>query len=291
MILLVHGGARSRKPSAKKLRKLAEALSSGFRILHKGESALDAVSESIRLLEDSGTFNAGSGGNLQFDGVRRLDASLMDGSSLNAGSVVGLEGIRNPVLAAMSVMHTPHVILAHKGAKRMADASGLALLPKPTARDLDKLKQIRKKKTAIAKFYKAYFSTVGAVAIDIRGNLAAGASTGGVMAMLPGRVGDTPVIGAGIYADNRLGAVACTGIGEYIVKLSLAKEIIMNMKNMSAYRASSLSLRRLRHLGGQAGVIVLDRKGHFSIMHTTPYMPSGYATERGLTVKEGFKGV
>ena len=274
MIILVHGGAGNRKPSKLALRKLSESLSAGFDILGNGGSALDAVTESIKILEDSGLFNAGAGGNLQFDGIRRLDASLMEGKYLKAGSVIGIEDIRNPILAAMHVMDLPNVILTNTGARRIAVAKGLALLPKPDSDSLRKLERIRKKGKELNNLYKQFFSTVGAVALDRYGNAAAGASTGGTPAMLPGRVGDTPIIGAGTYAENSLGAVACTGTGEYIVRLALAKEICVNLHDMSPHRASLVSLKRLIRLGGQAGIICLNRKGKFVIMHTTRYMPS-----------------
>lgn len=288
MIMLIHGGAGNRKPSKAALRKLSESISAGFDVLGKGGSALEAVADSIKILEDSGLFNAGVGGNLQFDGIRRLDASLMEGKSLRAGSVIGIEGIRNPIIAASHVMDLPHVILTNTGARRIAVAKGVAPLPKPDSYSFRKLERIRKKEKALMNLYRQFFSTVGAVALDRYGNLASGASTGGTPAMLPGRVGDTPIIGAGIYAENSLGAVACTGTGEYIVRLALAKEICMNLHEMSPNKASVVSIKRLIGLGGQAGVICLNGKGKFVIMHTTRYMPSGYAVRGRIMVKEGF---
>jgi L-asparaginase / beta-aspartyl-peptidase len=291
MILLVHGGAGFRRPGARLLKKLAASLSFGFHILQRGGSSLEAVTEAIQILEDSGFFNAGAGANLQFDGVRRLDASLMDGKDLNAGSVIGLEGIRNPVMTAEIIMDLPHVILTHKGAKNIADAHKLAPLPQPDKKAIDKLEIIKRSEIKFAKLYKRYFSTVGAVALDRYRNLAAGSSTGGVPAMLPGRVGDTPIIGSGIYADNSLGAVSCTGTGEFIIRLVLAKEICMNMKMLSPQKSSVSSLQRISALGGQAGVIVLNRQGRFAITHTTDFMASGYATGKGITVQQGFKQI
>jgi beta-aspartyl-peptidase (threonine type) len=288
MIILVHGGAGNKKPSQMALRKLSEALSSGFDILNKSGSALEAVTESIKILEDSGLFNAGAGGNLQFDGIRRLDASLMEGKSLRAGSVIGIEGIRNPILAAMHVMDLPNIILTNRGARRIASAKGLAILPKAGPNSLRRLERTMKKEKSLNDLYKQFFSTVGAVALDRHGNLAAGASTGGTPGMLPGRVGDTPIIGAGTYAENSLGAAACTGTGEYIVRLAMAKEICMNLCEMPPHKASVLSLKRLVGLGGQAGVICLNGKGEFVIRHTTRYMPSGYAIRGRIMVKEGF---
>jgi beta-aspartyl-peptidase (threonine type) len=291
MILLVHGGAGSKKPSRRSLAKLTESLDSGFDILHKGGTSLDAVIASIKALEDSGLFNAGAGGNLQFDGARRLDASLMDGKDLRAGAVIGLEGIQNPVLAARHVMDLPHVMLTDRGARKIALAHKLPLLPEPGREAYRKLERMKRINNSLLSLYQTYFSTVGAVASDRNGNLAAGSSTGGIPAMLPGRVGDTPVIGAGIFADNTLGAVACTGIGEYIIRLTLAKEICMHMETLTPYRAASLSLRRLAGLGGEAGIILIDKRGRFTLMHTTAYMPAGFATRKTVTVREGFRHV
>jgi beta-aspartyl-peptidase (threonine type) len=291
MILLVHGGAGSKRPSRRSLDKLTESLASGFDILRDGGTSLDAVIASIKVLEDSGLFNAGKGGNLQFDGVRRLDAALMEGSGLRAGAVIGLEGIQNPVRAARLVMDLPHVMLTDRGARKIARAHKLPLLPEPGRKAYRELERQKKINNALLSLYQTYFSTVGAVALDRNGNLAAGSSTGGIPAMLPGRVGDTPVIGAGIFADNALGAVACTGIGEYIIRLSLSKEICMHMKSATPYRAASLSLRRLTGLGGEAGTILIDKRGRFSLMHTTAYMPAGFATRNKVIVREGFRNV
>ncbi|MBZ0156473.1 MAG: isoaspartyl peptidase/L-asparaginase [Alphaproteobacteria bacterium] len=290
MLLLVHGGAGDRAPGAKALETLSACLSSGYEVLRSGGTALDAVVAAISFLEDSGFFNAGAGGNLQMDGVRRLDASLMEGRHLNAGSVIGLEGIRNPVRAARLVMDLPHVMLTNTGAKRIAEANGLAPLPEPGQSVLQKLARARGEGTAAA-LYERFFSTVGAVAVDGEGTLAAGASTGGVEAMLPGRVGDSPVIGAGIYADNAAGAVSCTGKGETILRLALGKEICMNMKTVSPSHAAELSLRRIRERGGEAGIIAVNAGGQFILAHTTAYMASGYADERGIVVREAFERV
>ncbi len=291
MIMVVHGGAGDRRPSKDALEKLAESLSAGFDLLSSGGDAIDAVVASITVLEDSGVFNAGAGGNLQLDGVMRLDASIMEGNNLKAGSVIGLEGIRNPIRAARKIVDLPHVMLTNKGARKIADSIGLERLQRPCKKSLGLLEDIKKKKGAVIKVYKKYFSTVGAVAADGKGNLAAGASTGGILAMLPGRVGDTPVIGAGVYAENSLGAVSCTGTGEEIIRLSLAKEICMNLKGCSPSVAARSSLKRLMGIEGSAGVIVINRRGQFSIVHTTEFMAAGYCDGRGMIAKEGFRRV
>jgi beta-aspartyl-peptidase (threonine type) len=289
MLLIVHGGAGDRRPTKNALKKLSVSLSSGYEILSNEGTAIDAVVKSITILEDSGIFNAGSGGNLQLDGIRRLDASLMDGRDLKTGSIVGIEGIKNPIRMARVIMDLPHVMLTNVGARRIADAHKLEPLPEPDKESLEMLKKIKRKEKEMVRIYKEYFSTVGAVALDKYGNLAAGSSTGGIAAMLPGRVGDTPVIGAGTYAENSFGAVSCTGKGEYIIRLSLAKEICMNMKRMSPLKAARFSLKRLSNIGGKAGIIVINKKGQFTMLHSTKYMASGYASEKGIVVKALWK--
>ncbi len=287
MILIVHGGAGNGKPKKIASRKIAEALEEGFALLRKG-AALDAVVLAITIMEDSAIFNAGAGGLLQMDGVRRLDASLMNGRDLSAGAVLGLEGIRNPIRAARRIMSSPHVMLSNVGARKMA--RDLEPLSAPGPEALARLDRLRRKEKEAALLYEEYFSTVGAAALDGEGNVAAGTSTGGSSAMLPGRVGDSPVIGAGTYADNASGAVSCTGRGEAIIRLSLAKEITMNLDAMTPSRAARHSLRRLALIGGQGGVIVTDRKGRFVIMHTTAFMAAGCANRKGVFVQDRFSG-
>ncbi len=286
MIVIVHGGAGRSRSTKKSLQKISEALTEGYGVLKDNGTALDAVVLAITIMEDSGFFNAGSGSALQLDGVRRLDASLMEGKDLQAGAVIGLEGIRNPIKAARMIMDTPHVMLSNVGAGVIA--KDLEPLPWPDAKALQRLERIKKQEKETVAMYDEHFSTVGAVALDVHGNLASGTSTGGLSAMLPGRVGDSPIIGAGTYADNASGAVSCTGKGEAIIRLSLAKEISMNLKISTPSRSARLSLRRLLRIGGRAGVIVLDVKGRFAIMHTTAYMASGYVDKKGMIVKEGF---
>ncbi|MEW5745711.1 MAG: isoaspartyl peptidase/L-asparaginase [Nitrospirota bacterium] len=291
MILVVHGGAGDRAPGPRALNMLTRALTAGYRLLEQGGSALDAVVEAIVLLEDSGVFNAGRGGRVQLDGTRRLDAALMEGKQSGAGAVIGLEGIRNPIRAARVVMELPNIVFTHIGARRIAEAEGLELLPEPEREDLAMAARDKKRRKEAAALFEKYFSTVGAVACDLQGTVAAGSSTGGVAAMLPGRVGDTPVIGAGIYAENGAGAVACTGTGEAILRRALAKELCMELRQMTARRAAALSLKRLGALGGSAGVIVLDHKGRPELAHTTAYMASGYISERGMRVGEAFRRI
>ncbi len=287
ILLIVHGGAGSRRPHRKSLDTIAESLAAGYTILLNRGPALDAVATAIAVLENSGLFNAGLGGVLQLDGVQRLDASLMEGRGQKAGAVAGLEGIRNPILAARRVMDTGHVLLANIGARQIA--RGLPFLPKPSPESRKILKRIIEKDTEIGCLYRRYFGTVGAVALDSEGNVAAGTSTGGTHAMLPGRIGDSPIIGSGTYAENRTGAVSCTGSGEYILRRSLAKEVCMMMQDLPPSLASRRGLQGVLRIGGQAGVIALNAEGRFTIMHTTDYMTGGYAKNMRIQVQEGFQ--
>jgi beta-aspartyl-peptidase (threonine type) len=185
-------------------------------------------------------------------------------------------------------MDLPHVMLTNLGAQRIAKAHGLAPLAGPTAEEIAKLDKIRSADSRAKRVYERYFSTVGAVAIDSEGDFAAGASTGGVRAMLPGRVGDTPIIGAGIYADNTFCAVSCTGTGEQIIRIGLAKELSMNIRSMPPRSAASFSLRRVLSIGGSAGIILVTGKDRPVIMHTTNYMASGFISKGKTVIGERF---
>ncbi len=280
-VLLVHGGAGYKPPKKPSLDVLAESLAKGYTILLNGGCSLDAVVASVTVMENSGMFNAGLGGVLQLDGVQRFDASLMEGTEMKAGAVAGLEGFRNPIQAARRVMNTPHVLMTDMGARRIA--RGLTRLPRPSKELREKLKKLLQREQEVVRLYQKYFSTVGAVALDVRGNLAAGTSTGGTYAMLPGRVGDSPIIGAGTYAENVSGAVSCTGSGEHILRRSLAKETCLLMVDGTPASAARAALKGLLCIHGQAGLIALDRNGRLAIMHTTDYMASGYA--KGMRIR------
>jgi beta-aspartyl-peptidase (threonine type) len=289
VVLLVHGGAGYKPPKKESLDYIAESLAAGYTVLLNGGPAIDAVVAAVTILENSGRFNAGLGGVLQLDGVQRLDASVMDGKEQKAGAVAGLEGFRNPIQAAKRVMETSHVLMTNTGAGRIA--KGLAPLPKPSKESKQKLKTLLQKEKDICDLYRKYFCTVGAVALDAEGNLAAGTSTGGTYAMLPGRVGDSPIIGAGTYAENETGAVSCTGAGEYILRRALAKETCMLMEERTPMSAASRALIALLKIGGQAGLIAIDRTGRFTVLHTTDYMASGYAKGKRIQVQERFRQV
>jgi L-asparaginase / beta-aspartyl-peptidase len=288
-VLLVHGGAGYKPPQKTSLDVLAESLAKGYTILLNGGCSLDAVVAAVTVMENSGMFNAGLGGVLQLDGVQRFDASLMEGTEMKAGAVAGLEGFRNPIQAARRMMDTPHVLMTDMGARKIA--RGLTRLPSPSKELREKLQKVLRREHEIVRLYRKNYSTVGAVALDMRGNLAAGTSTGGTYAMLPGRVGDSPIIGSGTYAENESGAVSCTGSGEHILRRSLAKETCLLMVDGTPASAGRAALKALLRIHGQAGLIALDRKGRFAIMHTTDYMASGYAKGMRIQVQQRVRQV
>lgn len=291
--MLAHGGAGVHAMTVDQQACLADALVAGYAVLRRGAPAVAAVEASIRLLEASGLFNAGTGSRLQLDGVRRMDASIMEGRTLRAGAVAAIEQVRHPITAARLVMEkTAHVLLVGGPATRFARHCKLERLPPPTyaqqtasramirsqgrtkgpSRMTLNLDETMKQREVFGR------ETVGAVALDRRGNVAAGASTGGIVLMLPGRVGDTPLIGSGVYADNAAGAVTMTGVGEGIIRIAVAKEIADRLASGAGpVTAARLVLNKLRRrIRGTAGALVLTPDGRFAIRHTTPRMPAGY---------------
>ncbi len=276
--MFVHGGAGSTRPAPHHFRALREALTAGGAILRRRGSALDAVEAAVRLLEASGLFNAGLGSRLQLDGAARMDAAVMEGTRLKTGAVAGIEGIRHPIAAARAVMdRTPHVLLAGPSARAFAVRLGLtaASLPDKAAE-----RMLLVARRQLPRYWR-HFSTVGAVARDHAGHLAAACSTGGVALMLPGRVGDTPLVGCGLYADDRGAAVTMTGVGEGIIRLASAKEISLLVElGLEPREAGRVALRRLiRRVRGQAGALILDRTGRFAVLHTTRWMATGHLVE------------
>lgn len=280
------------------------ALAEGHRLLAAGTPALSVVEEVIRLLEDSGLFNAGRGSNRQLDGVRRMDASIMEGRDLRAGAVASIEGIVHPVTAARLVMEkTAHVLLVGQSASRFAHYFGLERAPraKRTPRSQARQSTPRAGLNRTLRLHQAIMrtggvrarslgkETVGAVALDLAGTVAAGASTGGVDVMLPGRVGDTPLIGCGVYADNEAGAVSMTGLGESIIRVAVAKEISdLLADGLSPGVAANRVLRKVvERIQGAAGVLVLCPDGRFAIRHNTPHMVAGMIGSNGRPFVRG----
>src|SRR6185503_4435586 len=228
----------------------------------------------IRVLEDSGLFNAGRGSKRQLDGVQRMDASLMEGAGLRAGAVASLEGFVHPITAARLVMEeTEHVLLAGRMATTFARQFDLERHKPPASRRPSYTRIFSRRKTGLHPH-----GTVGAVALDRSGTVAAGASTGGIDAMLPGRIGDTPLIGCGVYADNRSGAVSMTGIGEGIIRLVIAKSICdrLAMGKSPAVAARQVLQMLATRIRGSAGALVLSPDGRFAIRHVTSHMAAGW---------------
>ena len=281
---------------------LADALAAGYAILAQGGPALIAVESTIGLLEQSGLFNAGRGATRQLDGVQRMDASIMEGAHLKAGAVASIEGIVHPITAARLVMEdTNHVLLVGSPATRFAQHGQLEQLPRARSprrssgrspRALTAAAQTVRLYRAMLKSkrtQKGRYGTVGAVALDRSGTVAAGASTGGIDSMLPGRVGDSPLIGCGVYADNQTGAVSMTGMGEGIIRLVIAKSICdrLAMGKSPAVAARQVLRMLVSRIRGSAGALVLSPDGRFAIRHVTPHMAAGWWNGTGQPTVRG----
>jgi beta-aspartyl-peptidase (threonine type) len=304
-VIAVHGGAGTltranltRRGEGAYRAALEAALEAGNAVLARGGEALEAVAAAVVAMEDDPLFNAGRGAVYNADGGHELDAAIMDGATLRAGAVCVARRIRNPVLAARAVMErTPHVMLAAAGADRFAGEQGLAVVAPGyfgTARRrvaLEAEKARQRNKLARRSTEADRHGTVGAVALDARGNLAAATSTGGYTNKLPGRVGDSPVIGAGTYADNRACAVSGTGTGEYFMRALLAYDVAARMRYLREplARAAARALARVTALGGSGGLIALDRAGRVAMPFTTEGMYRGYARGRSRPVVAIFR--
>lgn len=291
--LVIHGGAGlitrdSLTPEQDKVARagLERALDVGSTALATGGGALDAVEAAVRVLEDDPHFNAGRGSALSFNGLAELDAAIMDGHARNAGAVAGVTATRNPVHLARTVMEkSHHVLLAGEGANTFSRTHGLEqaeqvwlVLPERRAQ-LDELKA-----HGVQAFdLELKYGTVGAVACDAHGHVAAATSTGGVMGKRWGRIGDSPVIGAGTYADDRAGAVSASGTGEFFLRASVAHEICARVRlGGEALRAAADTVMAdVQSLGGAGGVIVVGRGGDAVWSFTTAGMYRGKATSDG----------
>lgn len=269
-VIAVHGGAGAVRRGALSATQahryraaLERAVRAGYACLSVGGSSLDAVVAAVVVMEDSPLFNAGRGAVFNAAAGHELDAAVMDGATLRAGAVTCVRHVRNPVRAARAVMErSPHVLLAGEGAERFARRAGLVTVPQryfSTARRLRALRTVRRTEAEM-------HGTVGAVALDAAGNLAAATSTGGYTGKLPGRVGDTPLIGAGTYADSTC-AVSCTGLGELFIRGAVAYDVSARMRygGDSLARAADAALRILPELGGDGGLIAVDRRGNIAM--------------------------
>ena len=297
-VLVIHGGAgvvrQHMTPAKEKAVRatLALALQNGYAQLKVGKSAVDAVTAAITVLEDDPNFNAGKGAVFTHDGKNELDAAIMDGATLRAGAVAGVQRIKNPVLLARAVMEkSGHVMLDGAGAEAFAQSIGMPLVDPAYFRTEERWQQLQKAlKEDAAKLPHAdeetarHFGTVGAVALDAHGNLAAGTSTGGMTDKRWNRIGDTPIIGAGTYANSGC-AVSGTGWGEYYIRTVAAHSICMRVTQMRIplKRAAAVVINQeIPALGGNGGAIALDAEGHIAMPFNTDGMFRGWMGADGI---------
>jgi L-asparaginase / beta-aspartyl-peptidase len=307
--LVIHGGAGTIDPSKMTPEKereyrsgLERALSAGYEILKRGGASLDAAEAAVRVLEDDPHFNAGKGAVFTSAGVNELDAAIMDGQTLKAGAVASVKHIRNPISLARLVMEkSPHVMLDCAGAEAFAKENGVEFVDEKyffTQERWDALQRVKEAEKHGGAGGKKFIisdqdrhGTVGAVALDRNGNLAAATSTGGTTNKRPGRIGDSPVIGAGTYANNQTCAVSCTGDGEYFIRAGVAHEIsaLMEHKGTPLREAAQMALDRAKKLGGEGGLIAIDQKGETALPFNTNGMYRGYVDPNGKFVIDMYK--
>ncbi|MEO6153924.1 MAG: isoaspartyl peptidase/L-asparaginase [Croceibacterium sp.] len=292
--LVIHGGCgmmdratMSSEQEAGDRAALEAALEVGAAVLADGGSALDAVEAAVVLLEDDPRFNAGRGSVFSYHGVNELDASIMDGANRGAGAVTALRHVRNPVTLARAVMdHSPHVFLGGSGAEEFAREQGLALVDADWFATPERWRQLQELKERKLGWFDAgvKYGTVGAVAVDGAGHVAAATSTGGLTGKRWGRIGDSPVIGAGTYADDRSCAVSATGAGEFFIRAGVAHEIgaRMRMLGETAQAAADAVIAEVAALGGEGGVIVAAPDGTTAIAFNTTGMYRAQADSTGL---------
>lgn len=298
--IAIHGGAgtilRSSMSPEKELaykQALTDAIKAGELILKDGGPSMEAVEASIRSLEDNSLFNAGKGSVFNHEGINEMDASIMDGKTLMAGAVASIRNIKNPISLAKKVMtHSEHVLLAGQGAIDFAKKINAEFLPDDYFFVQQRYDQYLEAKASdsvqldhTVSPNEKKFGTVGAVALDVHGNLAAGTSTGGMTNKKNGRVGDTPLIGAGTYANNNTCAISCTGHGEFFIRAVVAYDIscLMEYKGLSLKEACDLVVKnKLVKLGGEGGLIAIDSKGNIEL----PYNSEGMYR---ASLKQGFE--
>ncbi len=292
--LAIHGGAgtllrenMTAEQEADYRAALQQALDAGAQVLRDGGSAMDAVEAVIVLLEDDPKFNAGRGAVFTWDGRNELDAAFMEGRTRAAGAVAGVTTVRHPIRLARKVMEDGrHVFLSGAGAEQFAGENGLELVAPEWFATEHRRRQLEamKAQNLSALDIEFKFGTVGAVAVDQTGDMAAGTSTGGMTGKRWGRIGDAPVIGAGTYADNRACAVSATGSGEYFIRVGVAREICsrMRLKGEDAQTAADRVMDEVGDLGGDGGVIVASPGGEAVFSFNTPGMYRGRATSKGL---------
>ena len=307
--LVVHGGAGTIERSKMTPEReheyrsgIERALAAGYEILKRGGSSLDATEAAVRVLEDDPHFNAGKGAVFTNVGTNELDAAVMDGKTFRAGAVACLKHIKNPVSLARLVMEkSGHVMMDGEGAEAFAKENGIEIVDqkyfytKERWDALEKVKAAEKKGGPAGKKFiisdQDRHGTVGAVALDQHGDLAAATSTGGTTNKRAGRVGDSPVIGAGTYANNATCAVSATGDGEYFIRATVGHDIsaLMEYRGMSLKEAAQTVLDKVAKLGGTGGLIAIDRRGNIALPFNTSGMYRGYADPSGKFVIEIYK--
>ncbi|MGZ5264385.1 MAG: isoaspartyl peptidase/L-asparaginase family protein [Kaistella sp.] len=312
-VLVIHGGAGTITPEMMTVEKekayrakLREALKAGYAEIIKGNSSVDAVAASIVILEDSPLFNAGKGAVFTSDGKNELDASVMFGKDKTAGAVAGIHTVKNPIKAAIAVMqNSEHVMLSGKGAEKFAQEKGLEIVKpdyfwtKDRWEGLQKLKQkellknpVKTSQNQLPESYEIdqKFGTVGAVALDKNGNIAAGTSTGGMTNKKYGRIGDAPIIGAGTYANSQVG-ISATGWGEFFIRATAARTVAAKMEylNKDIKSAAHEVITEIEEMGGDGGLIALDRDGNIAMPFNTAGMYRGAITENGEIEVEIYK--
>lgn len=307
--LAVHGGAGTIEhgqmtPEREKEYRagLENALRAGAEILQRGGFALDAVEAAVRVLEDDPHFNAGKGSVFTSAGTNEMDAAIMDGRTRAAGAVADVQHVRNPIALARTVMEkSKHVFLVGNGAEEFAKQNGIELVDAKyffTQERWDALQKMKAAEKSGGDAGKKFIitdaerhGTVGAVARDQHGNLAAATSTGGTTNKMPGRVGDSPVIGAGTFADNSTCAVSCTGDGEYFIRANVAHQIhaLMELRGMPLREAAETALAKSKELGGSGGLIAVDKDGNHALPFNTSGMYRGYLDQNGRFVVEIYR--
>jgi L-asparaginase / beta-aspartyl-peptidase len=299
--IAIHGGAgtlaRGDLPAAQEreyLEGLESALDAGYALLERGASSLDAAIAAVCVLEDNPLFNAGRGAVLNRDGAAELDASVMDGKTLGAGAVTGLRHVKNPIELARLVMDkSPHVMLVGEGAEEFARLQGIEMVSNEYFRTPVRQQQLQRLLGGVVTRENelAAFGTVGAVALDSHGNLAAATSTGGMTGKRWGRVGDSPVIGAGTYANNASCAVSATGHGEYFIRSVLAHDISAQVEYLRVPLRTAVHnvLGKMATLGGNGGVIALDASGEIVLEFNSEGMFRGQRTASGKRCAEIYR--
>ena len=293
-VIVLHGGAGNgilpENISGEKKQayeqKMEEALLAGKAVLDTGGTAVIAVTEVIKVLEDSPLFNAGRGSVFTYDETNEMDASIMNGENLNAGAVAGVSTLKNPIMGALAVMQaSPHVMLSREGAEEFARLQDLKIVSPDYFKTEERLRSIKRYKQHqgnLSDWQDTKMGTVGCAVLDKLGNLSAGTSTGGMTGKRYGRIGDSPIIGAGTYADNSTCAISCTGHGEYFIRYAVGHDVSARMAygdESIEQAAQELIHKVLKTVGGDGGLIGVDREGNIVMEFNTSGMFRAYLKE------------